>query len=88
MEIQLNQLENGVVLKLSGRFDVTCEAAFDDAVSASLAESKGTIVVNLSAVEYVSSAGLRAILWAGKKVQAAERRIYFTTLSAQVRKVF
>lgn len=65
MTITENKVPEGVELVVSGRLDTTTAPQLE-AVLKQIEPSKQTLFLNLSAVEYVSSAGLRVILLAHK----------------------
>lgn len=63
--------QNGItVLALSGRMDATTAGVFGDACRAALDGGARRIVVDLSGIEYISSAGLRVILTMLKAARA------------------
>ena len=66
----------------------TCEA-FGSQLGAALGEDAAqTVVVDLSAVEFMSSVGLRELVVASKKSTAAGGTIVITGLQPLVREVF
>ena len=60
MEIGEQRLGNLVVVQPEGRIDNTTSAEFQARLLAVLQRETADIVVDFSAVEYISSAGLRA----------------------------
>jgi anti-anti-sigma factor len=60
------------VLRLSGRFGHRAAPDFERAAAACLASGVGGVVIDLAAVDYLSSPGLRAIVALAAKLQ--ERR--------------
>ncbi len=57
----LAQPDGIVVLSISGQIDVTSEASFETAVETALADEPAGLVIDLSAVEFLGSAGLRTL---------------------------
>ena len=76
------------VLALAGRLDGLASPALEQRVDAALASGAKTLVLDLSALAYVSSAGLRVFLGAAKKFKTAGGRATFVALPAPVREVF
>ena len=66
IDIKINECE--AVLELAGRLDTTTAPALDKAINEDIADAK-SLVLNLSGIEYISSAGLRVLLGAQKKMQ-------------------
>jgi len=50
--------------------------------------SGGSVVVDLSQVEYISSAGLRALMMASKKSKASNGRLAVADLTPMVKEIF
>lgn len=88
MEISETQHANATVLALSGRLDGLASPALEQRVDAILAAGTKTLVLDLSGLAYVSSAGLRVFLTAAKKFKTAGGRATFAALPAPVREVF
>ena len=66
IEIKINESE--AVIELVGRLDTTTAPALDKAINEDIAGAKN-LVLNLGGIEYISSAGLRVLLSAQKKMQ-------------------
>ena len=66
MNIDVIKNENEVTLKLAGRLDANTAPALDKCVNEEV-NGATNLTVDLSLVEYVSSAGLRVLLSAQKK---------------------
>lgn len=66
IEIKINESE--AVIELVGRLDTTTAPALDKAINEDIAGAKA-LVLNLGGIEYISSAGLRVLLSAQKKMQ-------------------
>ncbi len=88
MEIQTRQ-EHGVrVLEVSGRIDATTAAEFGKALADCIEQGDAYIVLDLSHLDYVSSAGLREFLKAAKALKAKQGDIALCSLKDYVREVF
>lgn len=78
------------VLRLSGRLDAQTFNEFDLAMLDALSRiaDGGTAVLDLSALEYISSAGLRSIAKIRKSMRARNGHTLLLNPQPQVRKVF
>jgi len=52
------------------------------------ADEGATVVLDLSALEYVSSAGLRAFMLASREAKSRQARIYVASLQPMVAEIF
>ena len=86
MQMSETEVGRGTVLALDGRLDSVTAPEVEARLLALLA--RGPVVADLSAVRYVSSAGLRVLLKAAKQARAAESRFAVCALQAAVREVF
>jgi anti-anti-sigma factor len=88
MKVSVTQEGSVTVVAMEGKIDTdTC----DEVESALLAEiDKGAkrMVIDLAAVNYISSAGLRSVLIAGKKIKALHGRMAFCDLQPPILDVF
>lgn len=69
MTIEIKRTAEETVIALGGRLDTTTAPALDKTINADLADTK-RLVLDLKELEYISSAGLRVLLAAEKKMQA------------------
>lgn len=77
-------------LRLHGRLDALTFGDFDGGAAPVLAQmgQGGTVVLDLSALDYISSAGLRSIAKIRKAMRAREGHTLLVNPQPQVRKVF
>ena len=68
MTIEIKRNADETVIDLVGRLDTTTAPALEKTVSEDIGDTKN-LVLNLKGLEYISSAGLRVILGAQKKMQ-------------------
>jgi len=91
MNVSSRRYANAVVVHVAGRLDQdTCEAFRSDLVSfvEEAAHGGGAIVLDLSALEYVSSAGLRCFMLASRQAKAQHGRIFVAALQPMVAEIF
>ncbi|MGM0593495.1 MAG: STAS domain-containing protein [Pseudomonadota bacterium] len=89
MKISDEQLENGICkVSLAGRLD-SMTAPEVEGQLLPLADKPGAdLLLDLSALEYISSAGLRVVLMAAKRLRAGKGRFRLCGMSDHVRQVF
>ena len=88
MEISFAQKNNWTIVTVEGRMDTVSAPDFDCKVQEMIAEGAKRLVVDLSGLEYISSAGLRCILVAGKSATATGGQLCCCGLQGVVKKVF
>ncbi len=88
MEIAESTTDAVLVLSLRGRLDSVTSRDLDQRVRDRLLTGHRKLVVDLDAVDYVSSAGLRSLLIAAKALKAAHGHMAVCRLQAAVQEVF
>jgi anti-sigma B factor antagonist len=91
MNVTSRRFGNAVVVLAAGRLDQdTCEAFRGDLLKyvEEAAHGGGAIVLDLSALEYVSSAGLRCFMLASRQAKAQHGRIFVAALQPMVAEIF
>ena len=67
MNINLEKQNDVLVVSLEGRLDTNTSPAFEEVINNINNETK-ELIINIKALEYISSAGLRVLLAAQKKM--------------------
>ncbi|WP_045757600.1 STAS domain-containing protein [Xanthomonas albilineans] len=75
-------------ITLSGRLDTHTYQTLDDALAPLLATPITTLVLDLSQLDYISSAGIRSIFKARKLLAARDGQVLVVNPAPQIRKVF
>ena len=68
MTIEIKRDSNALTIELVGRLDTTTAPALERSINENV-ENTTNLVVDLQGLEYISSAGLRVLLGAQKKMQ-------------------
>ncbi|MBQ1229624.1 MAG: STAS domain-containing protein [Clostridia bacterium] len=68
MTIEIKRNAEETVIELVGRLDTTTAPALDNTINNDIKDTK-SLVLDLKQLEYISSAGLRVLLSAQKKMQ-------------------
>ena len=91
MNVTSRRYANAVVVHVAGRLDQdTCEAFRGDLLRfvEDAAHGGGAVVLDLSALEYVSSAGLRCFMLASRQAKAQHGKIFVAALQPMVAEIF
>jgi stage II sporulation protein AA (anti-sigma F factor antagonist) len=89
MKISTSDAENGVVmLEVEGEVDAHTARKLDKALNDLLAQGHSRLVLDASQIGFISSAGLRAILFAHREALQHGGEVRLFGLNAQVRRVF
>ena len=89
MELHPRRFADATVLSPAGRIDHSSAEPFREALLARLsAAGKDPVVVDLTGVEYIASAGLRALMIAAKQVKTQGATMFLAGLQPVVREVF
>lgn len=82
-------LGNGLVnVKVEGRLDATSSIEAQKELERILDADSSKMLVDLSGLEYISSAGLRVLLVVAKKMQQKGGKIVLAALTPNVKEVF
>ena len=68
MTIEIKKNKEEIILEINGRLDTTTAPALEKTINENL-EGVKTLILDLKNLEYISSAGLRVLLSAQKKMQ-------------------
>ncbi len=91
MALQTRSYANALVIGVAGRLDQdNCEAFRADLMAhvERSAHDGGAVVLDLSGLEYVSSAGLRCFMLASRQAKAQHGRISVAALQPMVAEIF
>ena len=67
MNIELERTNEALVISLKGRLDTNTSPLFEEKIT-NLEEGVKDLIINMKELEYISSAGLRVLLAAQKKM--------------------
>jgi stage II sporulation protein AA (anti-sigma F factor antagonist) len=87
MELQEERVGDTCVVVATGRLDGSASGAFADRVGGLIDGANRKLLVDFAGVDFVSSAGLRAVLAMIKKVRAAGGAFALCGVQAHVREV-
>jgi len=88
MNLTVTRRDAVVVVGVDGRLDSTTSAKLEAELLGQIANAERQLVLDCSRLAYITSAGLRAVLVAAKKLKNAEGALVLCALSDAVMKVF
>lgn len=87
METKETRIKRTLVVALSGRLDATSAEPFQQQLIEHIESGEDSLLLDLAELEYVSSAGLRALLVAARRLQEREGRLQVCGARGEVRDV-
>jgi anti-sigma B factor antagonist/stage II sporulation protein AA (anti-sigma F factor antagonist) len=87
-EASPKRVANSVILGPAGRIDLGNAEPFKDALLEAVAAAKSAVVLDLSGIEYLSSAGLRALMIASKAAAPRKVQLGVAALQPVVKEIF
>jgi anti-anti-sigma factor len=73
---------------VTGELDLAVADRFDAAIGAAIAEAAETVVIDLSALDFVDSTGIHALLRAHREAGARDLRLVIIPASERVQRLF
>jgi anti-sigma B factor antagonist len=88
--VEISEKREGdiVVLMPVGHIDNETSAEFQTRLLEVVGEGKGRVLMDFTRVDYISSAGLRALMTASKRTKAGGGRIAVAALNAMVKEIY
>jgi anti-anti-sigma factor len=88
--VEISEQRDGdvVILKPAGRINNQTSPEFQARLFACVQPAAGAVLVDFSQVEYISSAGLRALMAASKQSKANNGRLAVAGLTPVVKEIF
>lgn len=84
MDIEVVEYKRVVVVSVRGRIDGATSGEFESTIHAEMQKGKNNIILDMSEVEFISSAGLRVLVTKRKAVKSAGGDIVMAGPSQQV----
>ncbi len=87
LHITLEEIDQKIVLRLDGRIDAATSSILEKKMQTLIDENKVHLVLDFSDVDYLSSAGMRVLLAALKKIKAKHGTFALFSLSEDVNEI-
>ena len=88
IQVESTVKNNVTVVRVTGRLDAATSNEFEQACAGAVSAGAQTLILEVSQLRYVSSAGLRVVLSAAKAVQGKGGTLRVAGLGGMVREVF
>ena len=88
MEIEHRNENEILVFAIKGRLDAATASTADETIKQTMTENTKRLLFDLSALEYLSSGGLRVILGAAKEIRRREGKVALAALTPYVYEIF
>lgn len=88
MSFEQEVRDNSLIVRLRGRLDSGNAPELERAVVEQIDAGIQRLILDFTSLDYISSAGLRVILLAGKKLRASGGKLVLCGLRSMVREVF
>jgi stage II sporulation protein AA (anti-sigma F factor antagonist) len=88
MEINTRKESNVDVISVKGKMDGASFPEFDKEMAELMARGGKNFIIDFGELDYISSAGLRSILVAAKKIKGKEGKLLLASLKDVVQEVF
>jgi anti-sigma B factor antagonist len=80
--------DKALVLNVKGRLDSASSGRFEGKLVGLITGGERAIILDCQGLDYLSSAGLRALLVAAKKMKAEDGKLVVASLKDELREVF
>lgn len=87
INISINKDTNATVITIKGRLDTVTAPELEKQLTSVTADGAGTLIMNMSDVDYISSAGLRVLLVAAKIMKSNNGEVLLCGLQGSVKEV-
>ena len=88
MEIQTKKEANSIVVTITGRLDAITAPEYEKKLNELIAGDEICFIVDFEQLDYISSAGLRALLATAKRLKVKSGQIRFANVKGTVKEVF
>ena len=88
MELQTRLEDKATVVAISGRLDAVTAPEYEKRIREMIGEDHRYFVVDFEKLDYISSAGLRALLLMAKLLKEKDGNVCFANVTGNVRSVF
>ena len=88
MQITTNISNHNLIISLSGRLDTITSPQLEEEINRNSFDEIETVTLNMRALEYISSAGLRVVLKLYKKMTAQGGQLKLINLNDMIMEIF
>ena len=88
MEINEEKLSGKTVIHLNGNLDINASKTLEDRLMSIIDSGEKNIVIDFAELNYISSSGLRVLVFAANKLLPGKGTIGFCGMQTHIRQVF
>lgn len=88
MQITTNISNHNLIISLSGRLDTITSPQLEEEINRNSLDEIETVTLNMRALEYISSAGLRVVLKLHKKMTAQGGQLKLINVNDMIMEIF
>lgn len=88
MQITTNISNQNLIISLSGRLDTITSPQLEEEINRNSLDEIETVTLNMRALEYISSAGLRVVLKLHKKMTAQGGQLKLINVNDMIMEIF
>lgn len=88
MDIKTSKEATATVVTIAGRMDAVTAPEFEKQIKQLIEEGSCNFVVDFQGMDYISSAGLRALLATAKLLKGKSGQLLFANIAGTVKEVF
>lgn len=88
LHIELEEIEQTIVLRLDGRLDAATSSILERKLNSLIDEQHFRLALDFAGVDYLSSAGMRVLLSASKKLYNKQGALVLFSVSSDVEEIF
>ena len=87
LRIELEQLEHRIILRIEGRIDAASAPILERKIESLIGEEHHILIFDFTRVDYLSSAGMRVLLSAARKLKAKKGDLILFGISDDVAEI-
>lgn len=87
LQIDLEEIEHRVILRIDGRIDASTTSILERKLDTLMNDGHHYLLLDFSQVDYLSSAGMRLLLSASKKLKAKKGALVLFSLNDEVSEI-
>ncbi len=87
LHIELEEIDRKIILRLDGRLDAATTPVLERKIDALIDENRHNLLLDFLRVDYLSSAGMRLLLSAAKKLKAKHGGLLLFSVGEEVMEI-
>ncbi len=87
LHVELEEIDRKIILRLDGRLDAATTPVLERKIDSLIAENRNHLLLDFLHIDYLSSAGMRLLLSAAKKLKAKKGVLLIFSVSEDVMEI-